>query len=138
MAIISRAFAFGDAATPTGFTKSDNGDLVYETEPGDSDVGLGVGGSGPEGYIYWSGPDEALPGRTHMVAYTDGTNTHLDPNNVDSKVGFWAASGDSAFIELADNISRQGLTGFSQQDFASSAAAITAMNQVPGMRAFAF
>ena len=133
MPIISRAFAVTTGVVPTGFTQPNAGKLIYETEPGDADTGLT---NGPEGYTYWGGPDEGS-GITWLIAYTDGaTDTHTGANSVASKIGFWSATGDSAFIALANNISNQGLTSFSPATFGSAGAALGTMNDVPGMHVF--
>ncbi|MBT5975701.1 MAG: hypothetical protein HOG64_08350, partial [Flavobacteriaceae bacterium] len=82
----NRAFAYSaGGAIPTGF--SDNAGLIWETSIGSAEVELGPSDGGPEGYVYWGGPDETT--YPYIVAYANNAVTHTGANSVASNVQFW-------------------------------------------------
>ena len=123
----NRAFAFSaGGAIPTGF--SDNGDLIWETSQGSAAVSLAP--TGPEGYVYWGGPDETT--WPWIVAYANSAVTHTGANSVASNVQFWGAANDSKMTDLGDYIATLGYAGLDPESFADASAAETAINAAQG------
>ena len=122
----NRAFAYQDGNVPTGF--SDNNGLIWETTQGSAGVSLAP--TGPEGYVYWGGPDETT--WPWIVAYANDAVSHTGANGVDAKVQFWGAANDSKMVDLGDYIATLGYTGLDPESFADASAAETAINAAPG------
>ena len=122
----NRAFAYSaGGAIPTGF--SDNGDLIWETSQGSAAVSLAP--DGPEGYVYWGGPDETT--WPWIVAYSDSSVNHTGANSVASNVQFWGAANDSKMTDLGDYISTLGYAGLDPESFADASAAQVAISNAP-------
>ena len=122
----NRAFAFSEGgAIPDGF--SDNGDLIWETSQGSAAVSLAP--DGPEGYVYWGGPDETT--YPYIVAYASNAVNHTGANSVNSKVQFWGAVSDGKMIDLGDYLSTLGYSGLDPDSFGSADEAANAIDAAP-------
>ena len=124
----NRAFAYSNGgAIPTGF--SDNAGLIWETSQGSATRELGPSSGGPEGYVYWGGPDETT--YPWIVAYANASVNHTGANSVNSKVQFWGAVSDGKMIDLGDYLSTLGYSGLDPDSFGSADEAANAIDAAP-------